>query len=73
MQIYLLFCYTFVSDLRVHDVRLIRMLNYIIFVLYSNICSYISITIDDVTSCMYCGVHVGALDLLLTPGVTRAL
>jgi hypothetical protein len=39
-------------------------------VLYSVIFSYILITIDDVTSCMYCGLHVGAPDLLLKPGVT---
>jgi hypothetical protein len=30
------------------------------------------ITIDDVTSCMYCGVHVGAPGLLFKPGVTEA-
>jgi hypothetical protein len=30
MLIYLLFCYTFLSDLWVHDVRLIRMLNDVI-------------------------------------------
>jgi hypothetical protein len=33
-------------------------------------CSYILFTIDDITSCMYCGVHVGAPDLFLKPGVT---
>jgi hypothetical protein len=33
-------------------------------------CSYILFTIDDVTSCMYCGVHVGAPGLFLKPGVT---
>jgi hypothetical protein len=38
-------------------------------VLYSDICSYIFITIDEVTSCMYCGVHVGAPSLLFKPGV----
>jgi hypothetical protein len=30
-------------------------------------CSYILFTIDDVTSCMYCGVHVGAPGLFLKP------
>jgi hypothetical protein len=33
-------------------------------------CSYILFTIDDVTSCMYCGIHVGAPDLFLKLGVT---
>jgi hypothetical protein len=42
-------------------------------VLYSDICSYILITIDDVTSCMYCGVHVGAAGLLLNPSVTEVV
>jgi hypothetical protein len=41
--------------------------------LYSEICSYILITIDDVTSCMYCDVHVGALNLLFKPGVTEVV
>jgi hypothetical protein len=36
-------------------------------------CSYISFTIDDITSCMYCGVHVGAPGLFLKPGVTLSL
>jgi hypothetical protein len=30
-------------------------------------------TIDDVTSCMYCGVHVGAPGLFLKPGVTEVV
>jgi hypothetical protein len=38
--------------------------------LYSDIRSYILITIADITSCMYCGVHVGAPGLLLKLGVT---
>jgi hypothetical protein len=33
-------------------------------------CSYILFTIDDVTSCMYCGIHVGAPGLFLKPGAT---
>jgi hypothetical protein len=33
-------------------------------------CSYILFTIDDVVSCMYCGIHVGALGLFLKLGVT---
>jgi hypothetical protein len=37
------------------------------------ICSYILFTIDDVTSCMYCGVHVGAPSLLLKLGVTEVV
>jgi hypothetical protein len=37
------------------------------------ICSYILFTIDDVTSCMYCGIHVGAPGLLLKPGVTEVV
>jgi hypothetical protein len=41
--------------------------------LYSDICSCILITIDDVTSCMYCGIHVGALGLLFKPGVTEVV
>jgi hypothetical protein len=32
-------------------------------------CSYILFTIDDITSCMYCGIHVGAPSLSLKPGV----
>jgi hypothetical protein len=32
-------------------------------------CTYILFTIDDVTSCMYCGMHVGAPGLFLKPGV----
>jgi hypothetical protein len=47
------------------------MFNYVINnALYSDICSYILITIHDVTSCMYCGIHVGAPGLLLKPSVT---
>jgi hypothetical protein len=34
-------------------------------------CSYILFTIDDITSCMYCGIHVGALGLFLKLGVTE--
>jgi hypothetical protein len=34
-------------------------------------CSYILFTIDDVTSCIYCGVHVGAPGLFLKLGVTE--
>jgi hypothetical protein len=41
--------------------------------LYSDICSYILITIDNVTSCMYCGIHVGAPGLLLKPGVKEVV
>jgi hypothetical protein len=41
--------------------------------LYFDICSYILITIDYVTSCMYYGVHVGAPGLLLKPGVTEVV
>jgi hypothetical protein len=41
--------------------------------LYSDICSYILITIDDVTSCMYYGIHVGAPRLLCKPGVTEVV
>jgi hypothetical protein len=36
-------------------------------------CSYILFTIDDIISCMYYGIHVGAPDLFLKPGVTVAL
>jgi hypothetical protein len=49
------------------------MLNDVIGALYSHICSYILITIDDVISCMYYGVNVGAPGLLLKPGVTPRL
>jgi hypothetical protein len=38
--------------------------------LYSDICCYILITINDVTSCIYCGIHVGAPGLLFKLGVT---
>jgi hypothetical protein len=31
---------------------------------------YILFTIHDITSCMYCGVHVGAPGLFLNLGVT---
>jgi hypothetical protein len=41
--------------------------------LYSDISSNILITIADITSCMYCGVHVGAPSLLFNPGVTKDL
>jgi hypothetical protein len=41
--------------------------------IYSDICSYILITIDDDISYMYCGVHVGAPGLLLKPGVTEVV
>jgi hypothetical protein len=34
-------------------------------------CLYILFTIDDITSCMYCGVHVGAPGLFLKPGCDR--
>jgi hypothetical protein len=37
-------------------------------VLYSDIFSYILITIDDITSCMYCHIHVGAPSLSFKPG-----
>jgi hypothetical protein len=66
LAILLYFC----SDLWVHDVRLIQMINDVINALYFDICSYILITIVDVTSCMYCGIHVGAPNLLLKLGVT---
>jgi hypothetical protein len=36
-------------------------------------CSYILFTFDDVTSCMYCGVHVGAPGLFLKLGVTKVV
>jgi hypothetical protein len=36
-------------------------------------CSYILFTINDITSCMYCGVHVDALVLFLKPGVTEVV
>jgi hypothetical protein len=36
-------------------------------------CSYILFTIDDITSCMYCGIHVGAPGLFLKPGVTEVV
>jgi hypothetical protein len=36
-------------------------------------CSYILFTIDDITSCMYCGVHVGAPGLFLNLGVTEVV
>jgi hypothetical protein len=36
-------------------------------------CSYILFTIDDVTSCMYCGIDVGAPGLFLKPGVTEVV
>jgi hypothetical protein len=41
--------------------------------IYSDICSYILITIDDDISYMYCGVDVGAPGLLLKPGVTEVV
>jgi hypothetical protein len=49
------------------------MLNDVIGALYYHICFYILIIIDDVISCMYCGVNVGAPDLLLKLGVTPRL
>jgi hypothetical protein len=36
-------------------------------------CSYVLFTIADVTSCMYCGVHVDAPGLFLKPGVTEVV
>ena len=60
----------FCSDLLFSFVRLIWMTNDVINALYFDICFYILITIDDVTSCMYCGVHVGAPGLILKSGVT---
>jgi hypothetical protein len=33
----------------------------------------IFLTIDDVTSCMYCGVHVGTPGLFLKSGVTEVV
>jgi hypothetical protein len=36
-------------------------------------CSYILFTIDDITSCMYCGVHVGAPGLFLQTGVAEVV
>jgi hypothetical protein len=41
------------------------MINVVINALYYDICSYILITIDNITSCMYCDVHVGAPGLYL--------
>jgi hypothetical protein len=60
MLISLLFLLYFCSDLRVRDVRVIWMINVVINALYYDIYSYILITIDNITSCMYCDVHVGA-------------
>jgi hypothetical protein len=65
MLISLLFLLYFCSDLRVCDVRVIWMINVVINALYYDICSYILITIDNITSCMYCDVHVGAPGLYL--------
>jgi hypothetical protein len=36
-------------------------------------CSYILFTVDDITTCMYCGVHVGAPSLFLKPGVIEVV
>jgi hypothetical protein len=72
LLIYLLFSYTFVLDLPVRDVRLIWMLNYVIM-RYTLIFDFILIIIDNITPCMYCGVHVGAPGLLLKPGVTEVV
>jgi hypothetical protein len=36
-------------------------------------CSYILFTIDNVTSCMYCGIDVSAPSLFLRPGATGTM
>jgi hypothetical protein len=73
MLIFSLFLLYFCSDLRIHDVRLIRIINDVIHALCYDICCYILITIDDITSCMYYDVHVGAPGLLLKLSVIEVV
>jgi hypothetical protein len=49
------------------------MLNHVINCYTLIFFSYILFTIDDITACMYCGVHVGAPSLFLKPGVTEVV
>jgi hypothetical protein len=53
-------------------VSLFWMLNDVIKCYTLIFCSYIFFTIDDITSCMYCCIHVGAPGLFFKPGVTSA-
>jgi hypothetical protein len=61
----------FISVLDVKD--LFWMLNDVIKCYTLIFCSYILFTIDNATSCMYCGIHVSAPGLFLRPGVTGTM